>query len=106
MLALKNIINCTDTFNMLEVICKEFIVNSYKYSSYVTKVAVGLLASAEFCTVIINLIPMNNSKPTVIDVRTAAEFMGGHVAGSINIPLQEIQSRMDEIQALKSPIVL
>ena len=36
---------------------------------------------------------------TIIDVRTPAEFMGGHVAGSINIPLQEVQSRIQEIKA-------
>ena len=43
---------------------------------------------------------------TIIDVRTPGEFMGGHVAGSINIPLQEIQNRADEIKALSQPIVL
>lgn len=46
------------------------------------------------------------SKLTVVDVRTPGEFMGGHVAGSINIPLQEIQERLDEIKALPQPIVL
>lgn len=43
---------------------------------------------------------------TIIDVRTPGEFMGGHVAGSINIPLQELQQRIDEIQAIRTPIVL
>ena len=43
---------------------------------------------------------------TIIDVRTPGEFMGGHVAGSINIPLQEIQNRIDEIKELDQPIVL
>ena len=32
--------------------------------------------------------------------------MGGHVAGSINIPLQEVVSRMDELKALKAPLLL
>ena len=49
---------------------------------------------------------MTNQKMTIIDVRTPGEFMGGHVAGSINIPLQEIQNRKDEIMALAQPIVL
>lgn len=48
---------------------------------------------------------MKNNK-TIIDVRTAGEFMGGNVAGSINIPLQEIQQRMDEIKQMQQPIVL
>jgi len=43
---------------------------------------------------------------TVIDVRTPVEFMGGHVAGSINIPLQEISERIDEIKSLPQPVVL
>ena len=43
---------------------------------------------------------------TIVDVRTPEEFRGGHVAGSINIPLQEIQQRVDEIKALPQPIIL
>ncbi|HOY41740.1 MAG TPA: rhodanese-like domain-containing protein [Chitinophagales bacterium] len=45
-------------------------------------------------------------KPTIIDVRSYGEFMGGHVAGSINIPLQEITQRLDEIKALPKPVIL
>jgi rhodanese-related sulfurtransferase len=43
---------------------------------------------------------------TIVDVRTTAEFSGGHVADSINIPLQEITNRLDEIKTLKQPLVL
>jgi len=43
---------------------------------------------------------------TIVDVRTPQEFMGGNVAGSINVPLQELGSRMSEIQALKKPLIL
>jgi phage shock protein E len=43
---------------------------------------------------------------TIVDVRTISEFMGGNVKGSINIPLQEIQQRMDEIKYLNQPLVL
>jgi rhodanese-related sulfurtransferase len=43
---------------------------------------------------------------TIVDVRTPSEFMGGNVAGSINIPLQEIQQRMDELKNLNQPLVL
>lgn len=42
---------------------------------------------------------------TIIDVRTYHEFIGGNVAGSINIPLNEIPHRMDEIAALQQPII-
>jgi len=46
------------------------------------------------------------NKKTVIDVRTPAEFRGGHVAGSINIPLQDIPMRLEEIKTLSQPILL
>lgn len=49
---------------------------------------------------------MNQNKRTVVDVRTPGEFMGGNVAGSINIPLQELHLRVDEIKGLQQPIVL
>lgn len=47
-----------------------------------------------------------NKKPMIIDVRTPGEFMGGNVAGSINIPLQEIPERMEEIRKMEGPILL
>ena len=43
---------------------------------------------------------------TIIDVRTPQEFVVGNVAGSINIPLQEIAQRVEEIKSLPQPIVL
>lgn len=43
---------------------------------------------------------------TILDVRTPAEFAGGHVEGSINIPLQEIPNRMEEIRNLSQPLYL
>jgi phage shock protein E len=46
------------------------------------------------------------NKTTIIDVRTPAEFRGGNVMGSINIPLQEIQERINEIKSLPQPIIL
>ncbi|WP_235893294.1 rhodanese-like domain-containing protein [Flavobacterium franklandianum] len=43
---------------------------------------------------------------TIVDVRTYGEFSGGNVAGSINIPLNEIPARMEELKALKAPLIL
>lgn len=42
---------------------------------------------------------------TIVDVRTHGEFMGGNVPGSINIPLNEVVDRADEIMNLKQPVV-
>jgi phage shock protein E len=49
---------------------------------------------------------IKKSEGTIIDVRTPGEFMRGNIYGSINIPLQEIQQRMDELKKLKQPLVL
>ncbi len=49
---------------------------------------------------------MNNARPTVVDVRTPEEFAGGHVPGSVNIPLNEIPSRVEELRAMPAPLVL
>lgn len=42
----------------------------------------------------------------VVDVRTRVEFSGGHVAGSVNIPLNELPGRLDELQELEGPFIL
>ena len=43
---------------------------------------------------------------TIIDVRTPGEFMGGHVVGSINIPLSDITTKLEEIKKMNQPIIL
>jgi rhodanese-related sulfurtransferase len=42
----------------------------------------------------------------VIDVRTPDEFSGGHVAGSINIPLNELPQAVVQLKKLTVPMVL
>ena len=49
---------------------------------------------------------MELKSKTIIDVRTAEEFKEGNVSGSINIPLQEIPNRLDEVRLLPGPVVL
>ncbi len=44
---------------------------------------------------------ISNDKPFVIDVRTADEYIKGHVPGAINIPHLQIKNRMNEILAHK-----
>lgn len=43
---------------------------------------------------------------TIVDVRSYGEFLGGNVAGSINIPLNEIPERIEELKKLKAPLIL
>jgi phage shock protein E len=49
---------------------------------------------------------IKNGEGTIVDVRTPAEFMGGHVAGSINIPLNEVSERVEDFKKLKTPVLL
>lgn len=46
------------------------------------------------------------SNKIIVDVRQPEEFMSGHIAGSINIPLPEIRIRLDEIRQMQQPLVL
>ncbi len=43
---------------------------------------------------------------TVVDVRTPGEFAGGHVPGSVNIPLNLVPERLEDFRKMKQPIVL
>ena len=43
---------------------------------------------------------------SIVDVRTRAEYSGGHAEGSVNIPLQELQQRFEEFTTMKGPVVL
>ena len=39
----------------------------------------------------------SESPPLVIDVRAKLEWDEGHIAGSLNLPLQQLRERMDEL---------
>lgn len=48
---------------------------------------------------------IKSGKATVVDVRTRAEFMGGHVKDSINIPLQELPERLEELKKMENIVL-
>lgn len=48
---------------------------------------------------------LRNGKATVVDVRTPGEYAGGHVAGSLNIPLNELPHRIDELKGKKNIVL-
>ena len=50
---------------------------------------------------------INRENAVVIDVRTPAEFVTGHVPESINIPRDKLKERLGEIERFKGrPIIL
>ena len=55
---------------------------------------------------VVALLPeLKKNGATFIDVRSAGEFANGNAPGTINIPLQELGSRLGEIPK-SSPVVL
>ena len=52
-----------------------------------------------------DLTKFKNTEKTILDVRTPEEFSQNHVPGAINIPLDQITDRLDEIESMKSPII-
>lgn len=52
-----------------------------------------------------DLMALKAAGTKIVDVRTRAEFEQGHVAGSLNIPLDQFQARLEEID-LKQPVIL
>ncbi len=49
---------------------------------------------------------INSPSATIVDVRSEEEFAGGNVAGSINIPLNEVPHRVEEFKNMSKPLVL
>ena len=41
----------------------------------------------------------------IVDVRTPGEFKSGHIKGSINIPLDEIRSKITELKGKNKTII-
>lgn len=49
---------------------------------------------------------VNLKEATIVDVREPFEFKLGNVEGSINIPLGEVPSKVEEFKNMKKPLVL
>jgi len=49
---------------------------------------------------------LQNQRVSVVDTREPAVFQRAHIAGAVNIPLEEIESRLAELHMLPAPPVL
>ncbi len=49
---------------------------------------------------------MHLTKTTVIDVRSREEYASGHVVDSLNIPLNELPAKIEELKTIDGSIVL
>lgn len=48
---------------------------------------------------------MTENNATIVDVRTPAEYEGGHFPNAINIPLDEVPQRLEEFKNMKRPVI-
>lgn len=46
-----------------------------------------------------------HSGAIILDVRTAGEFMAGHIPGSINLPLQQLESAAAELARANRTVI-
>ena len=44
-------------------------------------------------------------KGTVVDVRSPQEFAGEHFPGAINIPLEQVQEKINDFKEMPKPII-
>lgn len=45
-------------------------------------------------------------KTSIIDVRSPEEYSSGHTLGAINIPLDQIDHRIEEVRRMERPVIL
>jgi rhodanese-related sulfurtransferase len=48
---------------------------------------------------------INDPAVTIVDVRTEGEFVAGNIDGSINIPLDEVVDRVEELKKMQ-PLIM
>lgn len=53
----------------------------------------------------VNLSEIISAGATVLDVRSKAEYSGGHVKGSINIPLDQLSANLNKLKSKDQPII-
>ena len=80
------------------------------------KIALGVVAVLAAAVIYIKLsavrVPGADARQLVadgamlLDVRTEREYQDGGIEGSVNIPVQELPGRMDELGAKDQPIVV
>jgi rhodanese-related sulfurtransferase len=53
----------------------------------------------------INFRELVDNGAVIIDVRTRAEYQAGHIKGSLNIPLDQIEKSVKKIKARKKTVI-
>jgi rhodanese-related sulfurtransferase len=46
----------------------------------------------------VNLTELINNNALILDVRTSSEYKGGHIKGSVNIPVQNLSAELSKLK--------
>ncbi|MBL7931618.1 MAG: rhodanese-like domain-containing protein [Bacteroidia bacterium] len=46
-----------------------------------------------------------NNGATILDVRSRGEYAGGHVKGSLNIPLDQLSDQLKKLKSKEHPVI-
>jgi phage shock protein E len=46
-----------------------------------------------------------NNGAVILDVRSKGEYAGGHVKGSVNIPLDQLQGNLKKLKSKEQPVI-
>lgn len=49
---------------------------------------------------------LNGDEAVLVDLRDAKDYQGGHIHGAINIPLNQLPARIDELQGARDKVVV
>ena len=53
----------------------------------------------------VDLAELVRNGAVIVDVRTKGEFAGGHVRGSVNIPLDQLSGQLKKFKSKEAPII-
>lgn len=53
----------------------------------------------------VNIAQLVSQGAVILDVRTKGEYVGGHIKGSINVPLDQLNSYYEKLKDKNQPII-
>lgn len=84
---------------MIERVAPIFLVVSLFVAAYFVFIKAGDVSGPEARQLV-------HAGARLVDVRTPGEFAAGHIAGAVNIPLQQLDSRLAELQPRDVAVVV